>query len=127
MKILKVTGILEKLNNFLKPGLKIFGMSKNAAILPLIGMTLGLAYGGGVIVKEAKTKLISKKDTFLSLSFLNLSHSLIEDTFLTLAIGASIFGILFGRVIFTIFVMLIIAKCIKSISEKKFNKYFMNN
>ena len=127
MKILKVTGVLDKLNDFLKPSLKIFGMSKNAAILPLIGMTLGLAYGGGVIVKEAKTKLISKKDTFLSLSFLNLSHSLIEDTLLTLAIGASIFGILFGRVIFTIFVMLIIAKYINSLPKKKFNKYFMNN
>jgi hypothetical protein len=127
MEILKATGTLDKLNNFLKPGLKVFSISKNAAILPLIGMTLGLAYGGGVIVKEAKSKIISKKDTFLSLSFLNLSHSLIEDTFLTLAIGASIFGILIGRLFFTIFVMLIIAKFINSISKKTFNKYFMNN
>jgi len=126
MKILKKTKIIDKLNNFLKPGMNFFGMSKNAAILPIIGMTLGLAYGGGLIVKESKSKLISKKDTFLSLSFMGLSHSLIEDTILTLTIGASIFGILFGRIFFTIIVMIILAKIINFISKKTFEKYFMN-
>lgn len=127
MKILKNSGALDKLNNYLKPGLKFFGMSKNAAILPIIGMTLGLAYGGGLIVKEAKSKLISKKDTFLSLSFMGLSHSLIEDTLLTLAIGASLFGILLGRVLFTLVAMLIIVKLIGILSKRTFEKYFMNN
>ena len=126
MKILKKTKILDKLNNFLKPGMNFLGMNKNAAILPMIGMTLGLAYGGGLIVKEAKSKLISKKDTFLSLSFMGLSHSLIEDTILTLTIGASIIGILFGRIIFTLIVMIILAKFISILSKKTFEKYFIN-
>ena len=126
LKILKHTGALDKLNNFLKPGMKFLGMNKNATILPIIGLTLGLAYGGGLIVKEAKSKLITKKDAFLSLSFMGLSHSLIEDTLLTLSIGASIFGILFGRVIFTIIVMIIIVKLISMLSKKTFEKYFIN-
>jgi hypothetical protein len=126
MKILKKTGVLDKLNSFLKPGMNFLGMSKNATILPIIGLTLGLAYGGGLIVKEVKSNKISKKDTFLSLSFMNLSHSLIEDTILTLTIGASIFGILFGRIFFTIIVMLILAKFINILSKKTFEKYFMN-
>lgn len=125
MRVLKTTGALERLNNILKPGVEFLGMSKNAAILPIIGMTLGLAYGGGLIVKEAKSRLISKKDVFLSLSFMDLSHSLIEDTLITLAIGASIFGILFGRIIFTIFVMIILIKTINHLSKKTFEKYFM--
>ncbi len=125
MKILKKTGVLERLNNFLKPGLEFLGMSKNAAILPIIGMTLGLSYGGGLIVKEAKSGHISKKDVFLSLSFMGLSHSLIEDTLLTLAIGASIFGILFGRVIFTIFIMIILIKIINRLSKNTFEKNLM--
>lgn len=127
MKILKKTGIIDKLNNFLKPGMNFLGMSKNAAILPIIGMTLGLAYGGGLIVKEVKSNKISKKDTFLSLSFMNLSHSLIEDSILTLTIGASIFGILFGRVFFTIIIMIILVKIINIFSKKTFEKIFMNN
>ena len=127
MKILKKTGIIDKLNNFLKPGMNFLGMSKNAAILPIIGMTLGLAYGGGLIVKEVKSNKISKKDTFLSLSFMNLSHSLIEDSILTLTIGASLFGILFGRVFFTIIIMIILVKIINMFSKKTFEKIFMNN
>lgn len=127
MRILKKMGGLDKLNNFLKPALEFLGMSKNAAILPIIGLTLGLAYGGGVIVKEVKSKAISKKDAFLSLSFMDLSHSLIEDTLLTLSIGASLFGILFGRILFTIPIMFILIKIINRLSKKTFEKYFMNN
>jgi len=126
MRILKKTGALDRLNNLLKPGLKFLGMNKDAAILPIIGLTLGLAYGGGLIVKEAKSKLITKKDVFLSLSFMGLSHSLIEDTLLTLAIGASIFGILFGRILFTILIMIILVKIISLLSKKTFQKYFIN-
>jgi len=126
MKILKTTGYIDKINNFLKPAIEFLGMNKNAAILPVIGMTLGLAYGGGLIVKEAKGKLISKKDAFLSLSFMGLSHSLIEDTILTLSIGASIFAILFGRIFFTILILFFIVKFVNILSKKTFEKYFMN-
>jgi hypothetical protein len=126
MKLLKKTDILTKLNTFFKPGLEFLGMSKQAAILPLIGMTLGLAYGGGLIVKEAASNNISNKDVFLSLSFMGLSHSLIEDTILTLSIGASICGIFFGRILFTIGIMICITRCIGFLSSTTFQKYFMN-
>jgi hypothetical protein len=127
LRILKNTGSLEKINNFFKPVLEILGMSKNAAILPIIGMTLGLAYGGGTIVKESENKIISKKDIFLSLSFMNLSHSLIEDTLLTLSIGATIFAIFFGRIFFTIIIIFMLVRVINKLSEKTFEKYLMNN
>ena len=126
MKILKKTGAIEKLNNFLRPGLEFLGMSKNAAPIAIIGTTLGLAYGGGLITKEAKSGILSKKDVFYSLSFMNLSHSLIEDTLLILAIGGSLFGILLGRVLFTIFIIVIIIKIVKNLSNKTFEKYFVN-
>jgi len=125
MRILKKTGAIDKLNNFLEPGLESLGMSKNAAPLTLIGMTLGLAYGGGLIINEVKSKLFSKKDAFLSLSLMGLSHSLIEDTLLILSIGASIFGILFCRLLFTIVVMFILIRVINRLSKKTFEKYFV--
>ena len=126
MRILQKTGIINRLNNLLKPGLEFLGMSKNAAPITIIGMTLGLAYGGGLIIKETKTKLLSKKDTFLSLSLMGLSHSLIEDTILVLSIGATLFGILIGRVLFTIIVMSILIRFINRLSKKTFEKYFIN-
>ena len=62
MILLKKSGIIDRLNNLLEPALKVLGMSKNAAPITMIGMTLGLAYGGGLIIKEAKSGILSKKD-----------------------------------------------------------------
>jgi len=126
MRVLKNTGILNKMNDFLKPGLEFLGMSKNAAPIAIIGMTLGLAYGGGLIVKEAKSKIISKKDIFYSLSMMGLSHSLIEDTLLIFAIGGSLAGILLGRIVFTLIILIVIIRVINHLSKKTFEKIFMN-
>jgi spore maturation protein SpmB len=125
IRILKITGVLDKLNNLLEPFLELLGMSKKVAPITIIGMTLGLSYGGGLIINQSRSHLIDKKDTFLSLSFMGLSHSLIEDTLLMIAIGATLSGILFGRLIFTIIVMLIIIRIIKYLSDETFNKYFI--
>ncbi len=124
IEILKKTGVIEKLNKALEPGLNFLGMSKNAAPLTIIGLTLGLSYGGGLIIKEINEKMINKKDTFLSVSMMGLSHSLIEDTLIIMAIGASLFGILFARIVFTIVVMIILIKIINKISGKTFKKFF---
>ena len=127
MRILKKTGALDNLNKFLEPGLKKLGMSKNVAPISIIGLTLGLAYGGGLIIKETKSKLLTKKDVFFSVSMLGLSHSLIEDTILILSIGATLFGIMLGRVLFTLLIMFILVRIINRIPKKTFEKYFMNN
>ena len=124
MHILKKIGVMQKLNDLMEPGLRFLGMSKNAAPLTIIGMTLGLSYGGGLIIKETKDKMLSKKDAFLSLSLMGLSHSLIEDTLLMVAIGANLIGILGARVIFTIIIMFILIKFIKHISKNNFERFF---
>ncbi len=126
LSILKKTGIMQKLNNLMKPGLRFIGMSKNAAPVTIIGLTLGLSYGGGIIIKEAKEKMLSKKDVFLSLSLMDLSHSLIEDTLLMVAIGASLIGILVARIMFSIIIIFILIKIIKHISKKSFERFFIN-
>jgi hypothetical protein len=126
IKILRDSGILNKFNTFLKPGLEKIGMSKEAAPIALIGITLGISYGGGLIIKESKDGILSKKDMFLSLSMMGLTHSLIEDTILMITIGASLVGILFGRIIFTIVVMIILIKFINIIPKSIFHRYFVN-
>ncbi len=124
MHVLKKIGVMQKLNDLMEPGLRFLGMSKNAAPVTIIGMTLGLSYGGGLIIKEAKEKMLSKKDAFLSLCLMGLSHSLIEDTLLMIAIGANLIGILGARIIFTIVVMFVLIKLIKHISKNSFQKFF---
>ncbi len=46
MHLLSRMGIIDWLNNRLEPLLEFLGMGKNAAPLTIIGVTLGLAYGG---------------------------------------------------------------------------------
>ncbi len=122
--ILKRIGIMQKLNDLMEPGLRALGMSKNAAPVTIIGMTLGLSYGGGLIIKEVKDKILNKKDVFLSLSLMGLSHSLIEDTLLMVAIGANLIGILGARIIFTIIIIYILIRIVKYISKKNFELLF---
>ena len=107
----------------MEPGLEFLGMSKKAAPLTIIGTTLGISYGGGIIIDEAQSGKLTKKDAFLSVSLMCLSHSLIEDTILMMTLGASLIGILFGRVLFSFIAMIILINIIKSISEKTFQRY----
>jgi len=124
MHILKKTGVLEKMNALLERPLNMLGMNKDVASLTIIGMTLGLAYGGGLIIKEAKSHTLEKKDAFVSLSLMGLSHSLIEDTILLLTIGASLVGIFFARILFSILIIFLLIKGIRKLSDTVFSKYF---
>lgn len=125
MRILKISGVIERMNKGLAPFLKHLGMSQETVPLTMIGMTLGLAYGGGLIIQEARSKRLHKHDVFLSLSFMGLSHSLIEDTLLMVAIGASLSGVLVGRVIFSVFIMYLLIKCIHRLPPHIFKQYFV--
>ena len=125
LKLLKISGIIDKLNNLLEPGLEFLGMSKKSATTAIIGMTLGLSYGGGLLINEAKSGKLTTKDIFMSFSLMGLSHSLIEDSLLLLSIGASISGILVGRLIFTTIIIVILIRIIRRISKQRFEKYFI--
>jgi len=126
MRALRKSGLIKKLNDLQGPTLKLFGVNKNAGPILVIGLLLGLAYGGGLIINESKSKLLSKKDVFLSISMMGLSHSLIEDTILILSIGAALSGIMGARIIFTFVVIFILARIVKRIPNKTFEKYFVN-
>jgi hypothetical protein len=98
---LEKLNLLEWIYTISEPLLNFFGMSKKAAPIAIIGMTLGLSVGGGLIIEEARNGSLSKKDIFLVLSLMCLLHSLFEDTIVMTTIGASLSGILLGRLIFT--------------------------
>jgi len=50
--------------------------------LAIVGITLGVSFGGGLLINEAKRGHISPRDIFVAMMLLNLLHSLIEDTLL---------------------------------------------
>ncbi len=124
MKGLKKLGIISFMQKMLSPAMGIVGIGKNAIPLTVVGLTLGLAYGGGLIIKEARSGNLGDKEAFFSLAFLSLCHSLIEDTLLMMTIGGRLEGILIGRILFSFLLIFGLAKLGSLIGQETFERYF---
>ncbi|ODS23844.1 hypothetical protein AB835_06785 [Candidatus Endobugula sertula] len=101
------------LHLILDPILRVFGMSKNVINFTIIGMTLGISFGGGLLIQESKTGKIEKREIILALTLLSLCHSLIEDTLLVLLMGADLSGVLWARLVFSFSILFIISLFLK--------------
>ena len=53
-----------------------------------VGIFLGITYGAGILIKEAKSGTIKKADLFYIGTFLMICHAIIEDTLLFVIFGA---------------------------------------
>jgi len=113
LRILKKIGVESLLQKLLSPIFKLLSITKDASNITITGITLGLSYGAGLLISEIKKGHIGKKDVLLSISFLSLAHSLIEDTLLILLLGADVIAILWLRVIFAIVIVALLAKYIE--------------
>jgi len=112
LRILKKIGVESLLQKSLSPIFKLIGITKDASSITITGITLGLSYGAGLLISEVKKGHISKKDVLLSISFLSLAHSLIEDTLLILLLGADVIAILWIRILFSVIIVALLAKYI---------------
>ena len=124
VRLLAWLRITDGLTRILEPILRMMGMSKDAAPITIIGMTMGIGYGGGLIIREAQSGTLSKKDIFFSLSFMGLMHSIIEDTLLMLLLGGHISGILIFRFVFAMLVIFVMARLMRRVSDRTFNRFF---
>lgn len=92
--ILNSYNLVEKLSKGLNPILKFFGLPENTGFLLLIGYIVGLAYGGALMMDQMKDGKVSRTEANLLNHHLALSHSVIEDNLLFVALGVSIWWIL---------------------------------
>jgi len=122
LKILKLIGIEKLLAIILSPILKVLGISKQATTITIVGITLGLAYGGGLLIKEAQQGKLAKKDIFTAIALLSLLHSLIEDTLLILLLGADLSGVLWFRLLFSVVFISLLSRFIFRVDDKNFER-----
>ena len=120
----KLLGVEKLMAILLRPFLRILGISKEATNLTIIGITLGLSFGGGLLISEAKRGHIAARDVFTAIMLLNLLHSLIEDTLLIMLIGADFYTIFWGRLVFSVLVVALIAQFIKRLDDHFCERYF---
>lgn len=119
LEIMDRLGITRMLERIMSPLVKLIGISPKVMPITLIGMTLGLAYGGGLIVAQSRENPLDGRDIFLSLAFLSLFHSIIEDHLLMIALGTHWFWIFILRLVFTLGLMILI----KHLSNRIPSKY----
>lgn len=124
MALLKKLGIINMMIRMLGPVLKLLGIGREAAPITIIGMTLGISYGGGLIINEARAGTVARGDLFASITLMSLCHSLFEDTMLMVLIGGHLSALLWARLLFALLVILIMVKLINRLPEKILNRYF---
>jgi hypothetical protein len=102
LEIMKVFNIIHHIVKVLNPLLKTMGLNQKVGLLWLTAVVFGVAYGGAVIVEEAKEGHIKKEELEKLHLSIGINHSMIEDPALFLSLGLSAFWLWVPRLILAI-------------------------
>jgi hypothetical protein len=123
LRVLRWVGVIDLVERLLAPVLRVLGMTPAATDITVVGMVLGVAYGGGLIIQHATSGEVSKRDVFFSLSLMGLCHSLIEDTTLMALLGGHLSGILLARIVFALVCTFGLVRLCNRMPERLFDRY----
>ncbi len=110
MDALKKIGLIDILNSMLRPLLGLVGIERQLAPVATTGVLLGVVYGGALMLDEVRSGEYTKRSIFSAMLLVCLVHALIEDTLVLLAIGANIWIILIGRVLFSLVLLFVVLR-----------------
>lgn len=113
MRLLRASGALALITRAMEPVMRLIGIGPKAATITVIGMTLGLSYGSGVIIDDVRKGELSPEDVFFALSLMGICHSLVEDTLLMLIVGAELSGLLGLRVVLSLVVIAAMVRIVR--------------
>jgi hypothetical protein len=101
-KILNEFGIIEWILKPFIPLLRIMGLPANTGFLWMIAYTLGLSYGGAIMINQSEEGRLSRAEADLLNHHIAISHSQLEDTLLFAAMGYNILILVFPRILLSI-------------------------
>jgi hypothetical protein len=119
MQYLKDKGWLQKFSNWMAPAMKLLGMKENTSMTMAAGLTIGLAYGAGVMMQAAKEDGVSKKDLYLAFIFLVSCHAVVEDTLVFVPLGIPVLPLLIIRVVTAVVLTIFVAYIWNRLESKK--------
>lgn len=123
MSVFTAVGLMTLCVKLLSPVLRVLGIGPQAGTLTIVGMVMGISYGGGMIMHEVHSGRVPDKDIFSCLSLMGLSHAIFEDTLLMAVLGAHISGLFWGRVLFTLVVMIILTRIVARLGDAFFYRH----
>lgn len=119
MQFLREKGWLAKLSNGFAPFTQILGMKKNTSMTLVAGLTIGLAYGAGLMIQAVKEDGVSRKDMYLALVFLVSCHAVVEDTVIFIPLGIPVWPLLLIRLTTAILLTMAVAFVWNRIDHKR--------
>ncbi len=104
-KIMEEFGIMERLGKIMGPLMRFFGLPVSTGFLWIVANIVGLAYGSAIMIERVETDQMTLYDGDLFNHHVAISHSLLEDTLLFMAIGVPLFWALLPRLVLAILVV----------------------
>ncbi|MFA6505825.1 MAG: transporter [Treponemataceae bacterium] len=104
-KVLEEFSLVEILGHIMKPLMMVFGLPISTSFLWIVSNIIGLAYGSAIMIERADTGKVTLTDADLFNHHAGISHSLLEDTVLYVAIGVPLFWLLIPRILLAIAVV----------------------
>jgi hypothetical protein len=101
-KILNEFGLISWLLKPFLPLLRLMGLPANTGFLWIVAYTLGLGYGGAIMINQSEEGKLSREDADLLNHHIAISHSQLEDTLLFVAIGYHFAILIFPRIMLAI-------------------------
>lgn len=99
LETMKSFNLIHHIVKILTPLLKTMGLDQKVGILWLTATVFGVAYGGAVIVEEAKEGYLTKRELERLHFSIGINHSMVEDPALFLPFGLSAFWLWVPRLI----------------------------
>ena len=97
--LLRAYGVIERIAGALAPLMRIFGLPEATSFLWLVCNLLGLSYGAAVLLEEEQAGRLRPADGDLLNHHVAVSHSMLEDTMIFVAVGAPLLWISIPRLV----------------------------
>ncbi|WP_180954669.1 nucleoside recognition domain-containing protein [Bacillus sp. V5-8f] len=125
IQIMKDLKWLDAFSRWLAPFTRFLGMKPNASMTLVAGLTIGLAYGAGVMIQAVKEDNVSKRDITLAFIFLVSCHAVVEDTLIFVPLGIPVLPLLLIRLSVALLLTIIVGLLWKraSLSQRKEASY----
>lgn len=107
-RILDEFHIMDAISRICAPMMNFMGLSKDCSFLWFIANIVGLTYGSAILIEEVEEGKLSRDDARMLNNHLAISHSLLEDTLIFVAIGAPVLWITIPRILLAITVVWVI-------------------
>ncbi len=109
LSVLERLGFTAFLQRLLRPAFSLAGIGREATTITVVGLVLGISYGGGLVIKAASRGDIPRRQVVAAVCFMSLCHAVVEDTALVATLGAWTPMISAGRILFSWGIMALIS------------------